>query len=221
MLLPANAVVSMTGDVLVDRLLDKTQMVADVLGVTLSEAEVLVSSRDWNLELLIEDYGRDPGKTRNDVGLPVTAVGTAVGCSGHDVAGDTSSCVVCMSEVPTCDLFAPRCGHAFCKPCWRCHITCSIADGVMPIGCMETGCPARVSSFDLPSIGMTDTDVAAFRCASRRECLRACRLVLAPRSNGTAAFVWTWMCVVYQTCRCAKARVFVRDARRVQEPRWL
>lgn len=44
------------------------------------------------------------------------AAAAATGSSG------TTSCLVCMSDVPTTQATAMDCGHIFCNECWREHM---------------------------------------------------------------------------------------------------
>ena len=79
MLHPESVVQLLTGNVIVDRLLTRCQTVVDMLGVSLSEAEVLCASRDWDVEALVNDYVRDAAKAREGAGLkPVASARSAL-----------------------------------------------------------------------------------------------------------------------------------------------
>lgn len=159
---PESSVQVLTGNLLIDRLLSKTATVSELLGVSLSDAEILCASRDWDLELLSADYVRDPAKTREDAGLivvPRAAVPLSRAGSG------TVSCSVCTDDVPAGDMFTLWCQHQFCNTCWTQHIKSQIEEAKVPVRCMVFGCKAKLSSYDLPAIGMSADDVTCYRGA--------------------------------------------------------
>ena len=50
-------------------------------------------------------------------------------------------CEVCFDTLGVDDMFKLRCGHTFCKPCWRAYVTAKIKDeGECLFKCMQDGC---------------------------------------------------------------------------------
>ena len=160
---PESVVQVLTGNLLIDRLLSKTQTVTEVLGVSPAEAERLAASRDWTIDFLAADYVRDPAKTREDAGLP--PVPSHAPAPAVDPT-QTLMCMVCTDDVSASDVFQLWCGHQFCKTCWSLHICGQIKEAKVPVRCMASDCHAHVSSFDLPTLGMSAEDVTSFRCVA-------------------------------------------------------
>jgi len=157
---PESSVQVLTGDLLVDRLLTKSQSISEVLGITVSEAEILGAAYDWDVTAVVSNYVRDAAKTRGDAGLSVIpSRAPAVTLPG------TVSCIVCTDEVDGSAAFALWCGHTFCNDCWGQHVRSQVEEAKVPVRCMMAKCNAHVSSFDLPRVGMGQEDVTSFRTA--------------------------------------------------------
>ena len=90
---PESTVQVLSGDVLVDRLLGKIQALAEVLGVSHPEAEILLAAHDWDVTAVVTDYVRDKAKARGDVGLPLIPAPP----HGKPSAGGGSSCAPWVS----------------------------------------------------------------------------------------------------------------------------
>jgi hypothetical protein len=146
---PESSVQVLTGDLLVDRLLTKSQSISEVLGITVSEAEILGAAYDWDVTAVVSNYVRDSAKTRGDAGLSVIpSRAPAVTLPG------TVSCIVCTDEVDGSAAFALWCGHTFCNDCWGQHVRSQVGYPltalIHPSRAPSSTCPLPPPSFCHP-----------------------------------------------------------------------
>lgn len=56
-------------------------------------------------------------------------------------------CDICCDTPPELDVYKERCGHKFCKSCWRTYIVGKVKDeGQSYVACMQEGCPTILDS---------------------------------------------------------------------------
>lgn len=119
------------------------QQVQSILGCSTTTARALLIFFGWDAEAVLgtiaergqEEVYRRAGLLSQSEEAAAYAAAAATGSSG------TTSCLVCMSDVPTTQATAMDCGHIFCNECWREHMRINISEGMSRrLRCMAPGC---------------------------------------------------------------------------------
>jgi len=156
-----------TGDALSDRLTSIAVGVADTLGISYSEAELLCAQFKWDVDLVVQGYLHDMHGLREKCGLSRVPGETVT-------LPDSGECSVCLGPMEEGDILGLWCGHRFCRNCWTGHIT---ATEEPP--CMATDCPARLSSVDVLNLTGDQSLAAAFKLKQSK------KFILLSKNVGT------------------------------------
>jgi len=116
---------------------------AQLLGVSVEEAQALLSHYSWNLENAATRWFEDMAKARELSGLSDPNASAAT--SGEMT--DALTCGICFDDFESHELTSAGCGHKFCSECWMGYAASKLSDGlsVVDTRCPMSKCPIKVS----------------------------------------------------------------------------
>ena len=116
---------------------------AELLGVTVEEAQAVLSHYSWNLENAATRWFENVAKARESSGLcDPNANATA---SGETI--DALTCGICFDDFESHELTSAGCAHKFCSECWTGYAASKLSDGlsVVDTRCPMSKCSIKVS----------------------------------------------------------------------------
>ena len=124
-----------TNKSLMDRIVTNLHDVAELLGISTSNASALLRNYKWNREQLTERYFENPENV----------LGQLVSCDQAPPPMETDECVICGDSADEVEMLSLECRHSFCTQCWKDHIEESINNGKSDnITCMQAKCPQLI-----------------------------------------------------------------------------
>ena len=122
------------------------EVLAEVLRVPPSWAQILLEQNDWDPHKAAAAFKANSDAECNRAGLPPinrSLLDPAVNVAA--AAAAAPECPVCYSDAPADGLRGLGCGHAFCDECWQRHIDVTVLQRAsLKISCCLQGCPFRV-----------------------------------------------------------------------------
>ncbi|GAQ91019.1 hypothetical protein KFL_007140020 [Klebsormidium nitens] len=110
---------------------EAVKSVASVLSVTEEEATILLRHFKWSVSRVNDEWFGDEERVRDLVGL-VHPAGLETGRGRRKV-----SCGICFDDFSRDEMIAPRCGHLYCKDCWKGYVHSEVGEGP---GCLTLRC---------------------------------------------------------------------------------
>ena len=113
-----------------------TQNCADLFQISTDEADILLIHFTWNYDKLETEWFVKEAKLRTECGIPAIAAKTKIDCQ----------CPVCFEHIDEHNSAYLKCNHAFCKDCWKGHLTAELDKGVAATlaNCPSHKCQLRV-----------------------------------------------------------------------------
>lgn len=124
-------------------------------------AAIVLQHFRWNQDRLLERFWDSPADVLREVGEPQNAIEASVPPASPQIMTRPSKrarldtltefmCAVCCDTPPAEEAFELRCGHKYCRNCWREYVNTKIRqEGQCYFKCMEDGC---ATTLDEPSI---------------------------------------------------------------------
>jgi len=113
-----------------------TQNCADLFQISTDEADILLIHFTWNYDKLEAEWFVKEAELRTKCGIPAIAAETKIYCQ----------CPVCFEHIDEHNSAYLKCNHAFCKDCWKGHLTAELNKGVAATlaNCPSHKCKSRV-----------------------------------------------------------------------------
>lgn len=111
---------------------------------TLGDILIMLQTKNWQPENVINDFYDNPTKLRNQCGLPQPPIDKKVGL----IEVDNFECAICAESYEHTQIYALACNHRYCGECYKSYVNMHISSGKL-ITCMNLECPLTISHGDV------------------------------------------------------------------------
>lgn len=111
---------------------------------TLDDILIMLQTKNWQPENVINDFYDNPTKLRNQCGLPQPPIDKKVGL----IEVDNFECAICAESYEHTQIYALACNHRYCGECYKSYVNMHISSGKL-ITCMNLECPLTISHGDV------------------------------------------------------------------------
>ena len=128
-----------------ESIMDQCRSLASAIRVHELVAFLLLSTQNWNIHRVYENWASDGERMLAAVGVePFAAMDDP--SLRHPPAElmpeEGWTCDICARDEPftTEEMWCLPCGHTFCSDCWAEEVRSRVEEGAAKVGCMEMGC---------------------------------------------------------------------------------
>lgn len=111
---------------------------------TLGDILIMLQTKNWQPENVINEFYDNPTKLRNQCGLPQPPIDKKVGL----IEVDNFECAICAESYEHTQIYALACNHRYCGECYKSYVNMHISSGKL-ITCMNLECPLTISHGDV------------------------------------------------------------------------
>lgn len=111
---------------------------------TLGEILIMLQTKNWQPENVINEFYDNPTKLRNQCGLLQPPIDKKVGL----IEVDNFECAICAESYEHTQIYALACNHRYCGECYKSYVNMHISSGKL-ITCMNLECPLTISHGDV------------------------------------------------------------------------
>lgn len=119
---------------------NKAKEVSELLGITESQAVLLLKVTCWDVERLLEEYLHHAERLCEKAGLPPPAENNRE-CVSSEVR-QNFACDICANEGDLAASSLP-CQHLYCDECWQTYLHLKVAQGELAVSCPHYSCSRR------------------------------------------------------------------------------
>ncbi|ODV69286.1 hypothetical protein HYPBUDRAFT_103016 [Hyphopichia burtonii NRRL Y-1933] len=120
---------------------------------TLGDILIMLQTKNWQPENVINDFYDNPTKLRNQCGLPQPPIDKKVGL----IEVDNFECAICAESYEHTQIYALACNHRYCGECYKSYVNMHISSGKL-ITCMNLECPLTISHGDVALLASQGKD---------------------------------------------------------------